>query len=759
VDEEARRIKTEAHYQLKRLTEQEKRVKMPRYEVEVEEEIVPEPESVLEPEPEPELSVIEEEIEELEDKVVGNKLVKDEKETDDFRVKRSLLRKVKEDSFAVGELESCEISDADKNREKCGEREKGQLRQRLPPSLKLWRASRRAKVGWKWLFLVLFLGLLIPVLVLAGDWLIDIYKSGKSVFKVKELMTERKLDMAEEEVENSLKKVRGVQLKMDNLGVSRMVFVEKISFVTKLLESVLELERGMISLAKNGELMMAAVFGESEFDWPKGLAEIGSVLERVENQSGLLEARLKGGWNWLPSKWRGQPQKEAIEISETRKLVGKMRKLVPVMGEFIGIDGKRRDYLILFQNEMEIRATGGFIGSYGIISFQDGKMLNLEVKDIYGIDGQLKGHVEPPKEIKEILGEANWYMRDANWQADFVASAGDIKWFFKKEAGRDVDGVIGINLAAAKEILSVIGEVYVPDFKEKVDADGLYDQAEFYSESNFFAGSVQKESFLGLLTKQLFEEIKSLDSEKKLNFLKAMVKSLDENEIQVFIDNQVVAEKIADLGWDGSIYDGKCAIDNCLADYLFLVESNLGVNKANYFLYRNIDQVVDIGKKAINRTVRISYENTAKSKAWPGGDYKNYMRVYLPSDVNISELSIYDSDNPTTKKIFRMDELNIRLMDSKKEIGFLVMVPVGKKRTVEIHYLTSVDLTDKDSFSYLNYVQKQSGYGDTPIVSLISFPEGWQPLQVQPAATLVGGKLLFNQKLSSDLKMGVEISK
>jgi len=42
---------------------------------------------------------------------------------------------------------------------------------------------------------------------------------------------------------------------------------------------------------------------------------------------------------------------------------------------------------------------------------------------------------------------------------------------------------------------------------------------------------------------------------------------------------------------------------------------------------------------------------------------------------------------------------------------------------------------------------------------LVAFPEGWGPLQVQPAASLVGDKLLFNLKLDSDIKMGVEVGK
>ena len=121
--------------------------------------------------------------------------------------------------------------------------------------------------------------------------------------------------------------------------------------------------------------------------------------------------------------------------------------------------------------------------------------------------------MEPPWEIKTHLNEANWYMRDANWNADFVKASADIQWFLEKEVGGKVNGVIGIDLAAAKSILRATGGIYVPDFKETIDENNLYEQAEFYAETKFFPGSVQKASFLGALGMLLFVEIKILKSD------------------------------------------------------------------------------------------------------------------------------------------------------------------------------------------------------------------------------------------------------
>ena len=490
----------------------------------------------------------------------------------------------------------------------------------------------------------------------------------------------------------------------------------------------------------------------------------------TEDILGIIEARLSGDWRWVPGRWIDNVSGWRDKLATARIMIDRGIRLAGILPEILGTDGKRREYMVLFQNENELRATGGFIGSYGILSFEGGKMLNFEIQDVYEADGQLKGHVEPPEPIKNYLGEGGWYMRDANWQADFPMAAKDIQWFLEKETGRKVDGVIGIDLAVAKSVLGTVGEVYVPDFKEKVNKDNLYEQAEFYSETNSFAGSDQKASFLGGLGKQLFESIKGLKGEGKLELATAMIDTLDKNLMLMNFNNLGAAGVVADLGWDGSIYQGKCPAASsgsgvCFADYLYLVESNLGVNKVNYFMYRNVDETVDISNQTVGRVVKISYENTSKSANWPGGDYKNYLRVYVPETANVAEVSV---TTPTasqpggqagTKTVFSGENLKINSVMGKKEIGFLVTVPKGQKRVVELRYVDQIDLSSAAKLSYINYVQKQPGFGDTGLVSLVSIPSGWQVNQAEPTASLVNGKVLFNQKLYRNIKMGVEINK
>lgn len=668
-----------------------------------------------------------------------------------MRVKNSNIRPVASDEVIEEEetIEGVEEKVYHKE-EKPSEKEEGNNLEEIPIIKK-----RKRKVLYKiWLLLALMMVLSIPVYGVGLGMV-----TYKNIEKSIEMMEKRDMSGAEELIEADYKRVDRVDKKIDEMGLNRIGIVRNYQRLLKVVKEGLSTGLEGVELLTISNNIGEGVFEGKNLDWEKELKRLVASIDEVGARSGVLQARLGGDWSWVPARWRVLPQKAGRQIDGLRKDLELSKGLIGIAPEILGLDGTRRDYLVLLQNETEIRPGGGFIGSFAILSFEKGKLLGFEVKDVYEADGQLKGHVEPPEEIKNHLGIAGWFMRDANWNPNFMVSSAQVQWFLEKEIGKKVDGVIGIDLAVVKEILAVVGEINVVDFNEKVNKDNLYEQAEFYAETKSFPGSIQKASFLGGVSKQLFEEIKLMDAKKKLLLTKGLIKQLESNDLQIALNNKEAAGIVAEMGWDGTLYEGRCKIEDCVSDYIYLVEANLGVNKANYFLYRNAEQVVDISSRSISRIVRVNYENTAKNDNWPGGDYKNYLRIYLPDNINIAEVSITDENGESGKRVYTREELKINRVGSKTELGFLVLVPVNSKRVVEIRYSSEVDLMGKEKFSYIHYTQRQPGFGDTGLVTLVSMPEGWQPIQVQPAASLVGGKLLFNMKLDKDIRMGIELSK
>ncbi len=603
-------------------------------------------------------------------------------------------------------------------------------------------------LNWKWIVGPMVVMILMIVGVY-GIFFGRIWMTAQAIGESKSLIEARDKENLVDLADKNLARIESLKKELVWISGDGALFSYKgYGEVLRVLETVWQTEKEMADFFEQSMSLSEAVFGEEEIDWEETRQEIVEKLSYLENKLGMIEARTSGDWSFLPGRFKEIVGDRAKEAREWRQLVSSILKSVDVFYYLLGADGARRDFLVLIQNEAELRPNGGFIGSYGVLSVENGRFLSFDIGDIYDIDGQLKGRVEPPRQIKEILNEPSWYLRDANWQASFPESAKDIDWFFKKETERNIDGIITIDLAVAKNLVEAVGEVWVADFK-----------AQFHSESGFFAGSRQKSMFLGKLASQLVEEIKQAKDYEQIEIVKAILTSLDTNDIQIWSKDKNMKMELADLGWDGSMYSGGCGMENCLADYLYVVEANLGVNKSNYFLRRGIEMTVDVSNRAVSRVLKINYENTSRSTAWPGGDYRNYMRVYLPKDINIAEVSIYDSLDKTNKKVLGEGEMEISSKYDKKELAFLMMVPVTKKRTVEIRYTSQIDLNVSSEFTYLNYIQRQPGYGDTSLVSLVSFPDGWLPVQVDPAATVVNGKLLFSQPFTKDLRMGVVVGK
>ena len=577
----------------------------------------------------------------------------------------------------------------------------------------------------------------------------------KQIKEVEVLINKREYVKAERLVNNIIKDTEKLDEDIIKMELNRLNIFRNYQNLVRIGGEIAIIEKEGIPLIRASEEIWGVIFEGKKIEWSEEIKRINLGLESVERATGRLEARLDAREDWMKMWGEVKIKKEKDKLNLVRQKINLGREVLEILPDFVAVNGKRT-YLVLLQNEMELRPGGGFIGSFMVVKFDKGKM-SFEIKDVYDVDGQLKGHVEPPEEIKSYLGEAGWYLRDANWKADFEKSAKDVAWFYDQETKNKVDGVLSMNLATVKSILEVIGEIKVPDFKEKINSNNLYEKAEYYSEKKFFPGSNQKSSFLGGVAKQLFEEMKAAKSNKRVRIVEAVLEMLERNEMQIALFDDKGAKMMTTLGWSGAMYEGRCQTDRCFADYLYIVEANLGVNKANYFVRRNIEENINVGLKSIERVLKIDYENTSTTRTQPAGDYKNYVRIYLPGSVSVSEVAVIDERN--VKQIYTTDHLKIRQIGSKKEIGFLVTVPIREKRRVEVKYKDDLDMQSKKEFSYLSYIQKQSGYGETGIIVTIKSLPGFKVKQVEPETTIKDNLVIYNQSFEKDMKLGVEIER
>jgi nucleoside-diphosphate-sugar epimerase len=438
------------------------------------------------------------------------------------------------------------------------------------------------------------------------------------------------------------------------------------------------------------------------------------------------------------------------DVKALRQSLTDFRKVMLLAPKLLAAEGKRT-YLILLQNNAELRPTGGFIGSYALVTLEKGKLLDFSVEDVYTADGQLKGHVEPPAEIKEHLGEAGWYLRDANWDPDFPTAARKIEWFFTKETGRKVDGTIAINLYVIQEILEALGPINLPDYEETIAADNLFKTAEYYSEINFFPGSTQKKDFLASLSKNMFFESEKLKAFKLVKLASALYTSLERGQLLVSLHDSKAQQVFNDFGWDGSLKDVKCEkeLDSCSNAFIAIREANLGVNKANYFLNRQISVSQNIKPDSIETTLTLNYQNQSPTNKWPGGDYKNYLRIYLDEGSKVLAVRV-------NGETLDSSQLSLKAQHNKTVAGFLVKVPVGKES--EVTFVTQSNpvrfIGDKSQISLL--LQKQPGTQNDPLTIELTYPANLVLSSTNLPLNIKESSATLSQNFTQDIALQVE---
>lgn len=512
-----------------------------------------------------------------------------------------------------------------------------------------------------------------------------------------------------------------------------------IFFFSETVSEISSIGNRIIKITGSASELLSKTLGEEVFGPDSYSEDLSLELDLLYKDLAFLQSDLGNATkndkviNWLTKE---------IPIESSKSLVLEARNIAKEIPEILGA-GKKKTYLVLFQNNMELRPTGGFIGSFALITFDGGRLKDINVQDVYSADGQLKGHVEPPKPIKDYLGEEGWYLRDANWDTDFPTSAKKIEWFLDKEIDKTVDGVIAIDLEFIKSLLSEIGPLNLSDFNTQVDSQNLYEKTQAEVESEFFPGSYKKTNFLTALSSALLNKVTNLAPKERFEIIKATFNGLERRHVQIFLHNKVAQGAIDNLGWSGRAPSPTCP-GNCLADWFGIVEANVGVNKANYFVQREQKLSSELSAGQVTHTLMVNYQNNANTTLGEKGKYKSYLRVAIPKDGIFQEIKVGVGEN-IEKVLF--DEETI---SGRKEAGVLIEILPQQKKSVQIIWTQANKLNYQSSGEYRLLWRKQAGTINDSARVDIKLPGGIN-YSFSPEAILTqDGSVSYNTNLARD---------
>lgn len=389
------------------------------------------------------------------------------------------------------------------------------------------------------------------------------------------------------------------------------------------------------------------------------------------------------------------------------ELSGDLGTLVRLAGAFMNTNGEERTFLVLFQNNMELRPGGGFIGSFGILKVKDGSVTSFVSHDVVNFDGRIPDTVPAPYPLPETLGVKSLKLRDSNISPDWSVNAKAAEDFYKMGKGEEeLDGVIGITTNVLTSFLSVVGPVEVPGYPGEYDAETGVLDLEYQVEQAFYKQGIsrgERKSIMNLLGNIILERAKALPLGGKYDLFKVVLDDLHRKDIQISFKDEALQEIVRAAGWSGEIDRewGK--------DYLLAVDSNMNSFKTDYRMRRSMDYAIDLSGERAKARLTVTYEHTAKEKDFMTKDYQSFARIYVP------EGSWLESVSGNAKPAVFGSDLG------KKYFGAIVQIPLGATRSVTWSYVLPEDF---DTADYDLLIEKQPGLNDVPVTITVKEKDG-----------------------------------
>lgn len=435
--------------------------------------------------------------------------------------------------------------------------------------------------------------------------------------------------------------------------------------------------------------------------------------------------------------------------------VSRLREVKDFLGGLAGFLDTKEDkrILLIFQNNSEIRPGGGFIGSYGVLTINGGQMMDLKVEDIYWPDHpkNFTLKVKPPEPLQWIV--TDWAARDANWFLDFPESAEHVMNFLEaskiyREAGVRFDGAVALNTDVLGSVLTLVGEVSVPDYGLTLTSENFLEEIQREVETGRDkAEGENPKKILSVVAPEILNRLWSLSADERSALLGLITEHVRHKDIMIYMRASGLNRFLRQAEVDGSVY---ALPTNFWGSYLAVVDANIKGEKSDAFVSQEIDGRIDVatdGGAFSDFTIRRIHAGGREKDPWYNVENMNYIQIYVNPEAQLVSL---DGNAVRGKprgidyegKGYTVDLFNEQIENTAiyltnfdawamKAFGKAVVAawfntPAGQTRELKVRYTTPAEnaLVVKDGARYEFIFDRQSGV-KTTLKIVVSAPIGY----------------------------------
>jgi len=479
----------------------------------------------------------------------------------------------------------------------------------------------------------------------------------------------------------------------------------------------------------------------------RGISEATSLLEGIDTAD-------------IPDDLREEFAGLRERLPHLREITARGAATVGFLRDFTG-DGRSRRYLVLFQNSSELRPTGGFPGSYGILTVQNGRVTDWRADDIYNPDGQIRDLIVPPQQLQHIT--PGWGMRDANWFADFSVSAPKVAEFWRLGGGTAVDGVLAIRPEVLGLILDATGPITLDGYDAIITAENFLPILQSQVETDRPTG--QPKRIIADLAPIVLDRLASLPGERWVGLADGFRQALDRRDILLWFPDDNLQRYADESGWSGRILreDG---------DYLMVNIANIAGAKADAVTATAVKLETRLQDGVLVHRLTLTRRNDGHAS--PYGFYnktnRSYVRILVPEGstlrgitgnarpahrplINYADRTVVrDPDLAALEATYRYDaarDVTTSAESGKTGFGFWMEVAPGATGTVQLEYAVPAGASGSP---YRLLVQRQPGLDLTEFELTLDKP-GLMVGSSEPALVEWPDSWRLHDTLDHDLRM------
>jgi len=398
-------------------------------------------------------------------------------------------------------------------------------------------------------------------------------------------------------------------------------------------------------------------------------------------------------------------------------------QITPFLLRFFS-DKEERSYIVLLQDNLEIRPHGGFPLGIFLVTFENGQVTQI----VPYATSQFSVSTSPPPQYAGITHQKNFRLSDGLWDLDYPTSAKKFLGTAEKVFSKPLSGLISVNLSVVSQVLNR-------------DVTNQYLQ--------ILTKQGDNGDFTRLLMDEIIAQLYQFTPSQISEVLQDLSPYLSSGDIRLYFSDTGLESALPQSLTGQLSFPGCRAKVECLVNFIYPVDTNISFNKTGSSVSRQVSVSSSLNSDEVLTKVAITYRYPLADQNWPYGPYKNYFRLILPASIKISSISRNSQTLP-------QNEYSLEYFGSFSQLSTVISISPSSTSDLEVIY--SQPLPTQPVFHYQQDFLSQPGLQTQVGEFFINYPSIWYITSYQLPLLAQPGELKYNAFTSGTTKIDLDIS-